>query len=113
MNSSAIIHRQVTDRAGNRIEPPPMATYCEPSQRAIIRARDQQALQRSERNRNEALALLRQLEMEEWLPQHDKESAPELPRLDPVLNAEFVAGLIADAALAAVVAGVLLLGDRL
>ncbi len=110
--NNAITRRQVMDRAGNRIEPPPMATYCEPSQRAIIRARDQQALQRSERNRNEAMALLRQLEMEEWLPQHDKESAPELPRLDPVLNAEFVAGLIAGVAFSAVVAGVLL-GNRL
>jgi hypothetical protein len=88
-----------------------MATYCEPSQRAIIRARDAQSGQRLERNRNEALALLRRLEPEEWLPQRDKE--PELPPLDPVLNADFLAGLIADAALAALVAGVLLLGDRL
>lgn len=109
--NNAIVSRTVTG-PGLKSRPP-MATYCEPSQRAIIRARDAQSGQRLERNRNEALALLRRLEPEEWLPQHDKESAPELPRLDPVLNAEFVAGLIADAALAAVVAGVLLLGDRL
>lgn len=108
-----ITRRQVMDRAGNRIEPPPMATYCEPSQRAIIRARDAQAGQRLDRTRNEAMALLRRLEPEEWLPQRDKESAPELPRLDPVLNAEFISGLIAGLAVSGLVAAALMLGERL
>ena len=110
--NNTITRRQVTDRAGNRIDPsPPMATYCEPSQRAIIRARDAQSGQRLERNRNEAPALLRRIEPEEWLPQRDKE--PELPALDPVLNAEFIAGLITGLALSAVVAGALLIGSQL
>lgn len=106
-----ITRRQVMDRAGNRIEMSPMATYCEPSQRAIIRARNAQDGQRIERTRNEALALLRRIEPEEWLPQRDK--APELPALDPALNAEFIAGLIAGLALSAVVAGALLIGSQL
>lgn len=106
-----ITRRQVMDRAGNRIEPSPMATYCEPSQRAIIRARSAQDGQRIERTRNEALALLRRIEPEEWLPQRDKE--PEPPALDPVLNAEFIAGLITGLALSAVVAGSLLIGSQL
>jgi len=109
--NNTVTRRQVMDRAGNRIEPSPMATYCEPSQRAIIRARSAQDGQRIERTRHEAMALLRQLEPEEWLPQRDKE--PELPALDPVLNAEFIAGLITGLAFSAVVAGALLLGDRL
>lgn len=112
-----ITRSQVMDRAGNRIEPSPMATYCEPSQRAIIRARSAQDGQRIERTRNEALALLRRIDPEEWLPQRDKApelpELPEIPALDPVLNAEFIAGLITGLALAAVVAGALLLGDRL
>lgn len=100
-----ITHRQVMDRAGNRIEPPPMATYCEPSQRAIISARDQQAGQRIERNSAEAMALLRRLE---------KEPVPELEELeDPVFNAEFIAGLIAGLAVSGLVAAALLIGDRL
>lgn len=106
-----ITRRQVMDRAGNRIEMSPMATYCEPSQRAIIRARDQQAEQRINRDRHEAMALLRRIEPEEWLPQRDK--APELPALDPVLNPEFIAGLITGLALSAVVAGALLIGNQL
>jgi len=108
MNNN-ITHRQVMDRARNRIEPPPMATYCEPSQRAIISARDQQAGQRIERNSAEAMALLRRLE---------KEPVPELEELeDPVFNAEFIAGLIAGliagVSFSVIVAGALILGDRL
>ena len=111
MNNN-ITHRQVMDRAGNRIEPPPMATYCEPSQRAIIRARDQQDGQRLDRDRREAMALLRVLDQEPRrerpaeLPAHH--AAPE-----PVLNAEFVAGLIAGLAFSGLAAAALLLGDRL
>ena len=91
---------------------PPMATYIsEPSQRAIIRARDAQAGQRPDRTRNEAMALLRRIEPEEWLPQRDKE--PELPAVDPMLNPEFIAGLITGLAFSAAVAGALLIGSRL
>ena len=107
-----ITHRQVMDRAGNRIEPPPMATYCEPSHRAIIRARDQQAGQREARERREAMALLRELE-----PEPRRERPANLPDhcapLDPVLNAEFISGLIAGLAFSGLVAAALLLGERL
>ena len=109
--NNTVTRRQVTDRAGNRIEPPPMATYCEPSQRAIMRARNAQDGQRIERTRNEELALLRRIEPDEWLPQRDK--APAVPALDPVLNAEFIAGLITGLAFSAAVAGALLIGSRL
>ena len=108
-----IISRTVT---GPGLKSRPMATYCEPSQRAIIRARDAQSGQRLERNRNEAMALLRRLEPEEWLPQRDKpqrDKEPELPALDPVLNAEFIAGLITGLAFSGLVAGALYLGARL
>ena len=109
-------HRQVMDRARNRIEPPPMATYCEPSHRAIIRARDQQAGQREARERREAMALLRELE-----PEPRRERPANLPDhcapLDPVLNAEFIAGLIAGliagVSFSVIVAGALYLGARL
>ncbi len=111
MNNN-ITHRQVMDRAGNRIEPPPMATYCEPSHRAIIRARDQQAGQREARERREAMALLRELE-----PEPRRERPANLPDhcapLDPVLNAEFISGLIAGLAFSGLVAAALLLGERL
>ena len=108
--NNAIVSRTVTG-PGLKSRPP-MATYIsEPSQRAIIRARDAQAGQRLDRARNEAPALLRRIEPEEWLPQRDKE--PELPALDPVLNAEFIAGLITGLALSAVVAGALLIGSQL
>lgn len=89
---------------------PPMATYCEPSQRAYVRALDHQAEQRIDRDRREAMALLRELEPEPQrpaaLPSHCAESAP-------VLNAEFVAGLLAGLAFSGIVAAALLLGDRL
>lgn len=107
--NNAIVSRTVTG-PGLKSRPP-MATYCEPSQRAIIRARDAQAGQRLDRARNEAPALLRRIEPEEWLPQRDKE--PELPALDPVLNAEFIAGLITGLAFSGLVAGALYLGARL
>ena len=98
-----ITRRQVMDRARNRIEPPPMATYCEPSHRAIIRARDQQAGQREARERREAMALLRELE-----PEPRRERPANLPDhcapLDPVLNAEFISGLIAGLAFSGLVA---------
>lgn len=107
-----ITRRQVMDRAGNRIDPQPMATYCEPSQRAIIRARDAQAGQRIDRDRREAMALLRELE-----PEPRRERPANLPdhcaAPEPVLNAEFVAGLIAGLAFSGLVADALLLGDRL
>ena len=114
--NNAITSRQVMDRAGNHIEPPPMATYCEPSQRAIIRARDQQAGQREARERREAMALLRELE-----PEPRRERPANLPDhcapLDPVLNAEFIAGLIAGliagVSFSVIAAGALYLGARL
>lgn len=105
--NNAIVSRTVTG-PGLKSRPP-MATRCEPSQRAILRARDQQAEQRINRGRAEAMALLSRMEPEEWLPQRDKE--PELPPLDPALNAEFIAGLITGLALSAVVAGALLIGS--
>ena len=117
--NNTITRRQVMDRAGNRLELPPMATYIsEPSQRAIIRARDAQAGQRLDRTRNEAMALLRQLEPEEWLPQPLQLQQPiQPPGIDPVLNAEFVAGLIAGLiaglAFSGPVAAALILGERL
>lgn len=110
--NNAITRRQVMDRAGNRLELPPMATYCEPSQRAVIRARDAQAGQRIERGRAEAMALLRVLDQEPRrerpaeLPAHH--AAPE-----PVLNAEFIAGLLAGLTFSGLVAAALLLGDQL
>ena len=110
--NNTVTRRQVTDRAGNRIEPPPMATYCEPSQRAIIRARDAQAGQRIDRDRREAMALLRALESADGPLLQQLEPA-ELPPLDPALNAEFIAGLITGLALSAVVAGALLIGSQL
>lgn len=110
--NNTVTRRQVTDRAGNRIEPPPMATYCEPSQQAIIRARDAQAGQRIDRDRREAMALLRTLESVEGPLLQQLEPA-ELPLLGPALNAEFIAGLITGLALSAVVAGALLIGSQL
>ncbi len=111
--NNAITRRQVMDRAGNRIEPPPMATYIsESSQRAYVRARDAQAGQRIDRDRREAMALLRVLDQEPRrerpaeLPAHH--AAPE-----PVLNAEFIAGLIAGLAFSGLVAAALLLGEKL
>jgi len=92
---------------------PPMATYIsEPSQRAIIRARDAQAGQRIDRDRREAMALLRTLESVEGPLLQQLEPA-ELPLLGPALNAEFIAGLITGLALSAVVAGALLIGSQL
>jgi len=99
--NNTITHRQVMDRAGNRIELPPMAAYCEPSQRAIIRARDAQSGQRLERNRNEAMALLRVLEPE---PRRSRPAAEPDYETKPLLTAEFIAGLIA---------GAMILGSRL
>lgn len=108
--NNAITHRQVMDRAGNRLELPPMATYCEPSQRAYVRARSAQAGQRIDRDRREAMALLRVLEATE--PRHEPEPEPEQPA-DPAFSVEFVEGLIAGLAFSGVVAGAMLLGDWL
>ena len=72
MNNN-ITHRQVMDRAGNRIEPPPMATYCEPSKRAIARAKGAALSQREQRERAEALRLLAATGFELQPP------APEMP----------------------------------
>lgn len=107
-----ITQRQVMDRAGNRLELPPMATYCEPSQRALIRARDAQAGQRIYRNRSEAMALLRVLEPEPRRERREPEREPVI-QPEPVLNAEFIAGLIAGLAFSGLVAAALILGDRL
>ncbi len=108
--NDVIVSRTVTG-PGSKSRPP-MATYCEPSQRAIIRVRDQQAGQRIERDRREAMALLRGLE-----PEPRRERPAELPAhqaaQDPILNAEFVAGLIAGLAISGLVAAALMLGDRL
>lgn len=89
---------------------PPMATYCEPSQRAVIRARSAQSEQRINRDRREAMALLSQLEHE---PQRPAALPDHCVAQDPVLNAEFVAGLIAGLAFSGLVAAALMLGDRL
>jgi len=108
--NNAIVSRTVTG-PGLKSRPP-MATYCKPSQRAIIRARDAQAGKRIDRDRREAMALLRTLESVDGPLLRQLEPA-ELPPLDPVLNAEFIAGLITDLALSAVVAGALLIGSQL
>ena len=92
---------------------PPMATYIsEPSQRAIIRARDAQAGQRIDRERREAMALLLALESADE-PLLQQLEPKEFPHLDPVLNADFLAGLIAGAAVVAVVVGALWIGNQL
>ncbi len=108
--NDVIVSRTVTG-PGSKSRPP-MATYCEPSQRAIIRACDAQAGQRLDRGRAEAMALLRVLE-----PEPRRERPAELPAhqaaQDPILNAEFVAGLIAGLAISGLVAAALMLGDRL
>ena len=108
-----ITRRVVSDRAGNRLESPPMATYIsEPSQRAYVRARDSQAGQRIDRDRREAMALLRELD-----PEPRRERPANLPdhctAPEPFLNAEFIAGLLAGLAFSGLVAAALLLGDRI
>lgn len=107
-----IISRTVIDRAGNRLDAP-MATYIsEPSQRALIRARDAQAGPRLDRNRNEAMALLRVLEQE---PRRERPAAipDHCIEPEPMLNADFLAGLIAGGSFSIIVAGALYLGARL
>ena len=112
MNNN-ITHRQVMDRARNRIEPPPMATYCEPSKRAIARAKGAALSQRETRERAEALRLLAATGFE---PQP---AAPEMPaklalhqeQPDPVLTHDFVLGLLTGAMLASATVA-LLLGAR-
>lgn len=96
--NNAITRRTVADRAGNRIDPPPMATYCEPSQRARISARA------------EAMALLRVLDSE---PRPARREPEPVIQPEPVLNTEFIAGLIAGLAFSGLVAAALILGDRL
>jgi hypothetical protein len=109
--NNAIVSRTVTG-PGLKSRPP-MATYIsEPSQRAIIRAKNSQAGQRIDRDRREAMALLRALESADG-PLLQQLEPKELPPLDPVLNADFLAGLIAGAAVVAVVAGALLIGNQL
>lgn len=108
--NNAIVSRTVTG-PGLKSRPP-MATYCKPSQRAYVRARDAQAGQRIDRDRREAMAPLRTLESVEGPLLRQLEPA-ELPPLDPALNAEFIAGLITGLALSAVVAGALLIGSQL
>ena len=92
--NDVIVSRTVTG-PGSKSRPP-MATYCE----------------RIERDRREAMALLRVLE-----PEPRRERPAELPAhqaaQDPILNAEFVAGLIAGLAISGLVAAALMLGDRL
>ena len=108
--NNAIVSRTVTG-PGLKSRPP-MATYCKPSQRAIIRARDAQAGQRIDLDRREAMALLRALESADG-PLLQQLEPKEFPPLDPVLNPEFIAGLIAGAAVVAVVVGALWIGNQL
>lgn len=107
MKKSPVLSPAVTTRDGDHLLP--MATYLtEPSQRAVIRARSAQAEQRIERDRREAMALLRQLEP----PARPRDRLEELDNYldldidpEPVFNAEFITGLIAGVALSVVVAG--------
>lgn len=116
MKKSPVFSATVATQDGDILAPRPMATYCEPSQRAIIRARYQQDSQRITRERREAMALLRELE-----PEPRRERPANLPDhcapLDPVLNADFIAGLIAGLIASVlfnvIVAGALILGDML
>ena len=86
-----IISRTVT---GPGLKSRPMATYCEPSQRAIIRARRAQHEQREARERAELAALLLAVG---WEPEPRPQRPPPEPEYnDPVLTAEFIAGLLAQ-----------------
>lgn len=108
--NNAITNKQISDRAGNRLELPPMATRCEPSQRAYARAREQQSGQRIARERREAMALLRQLEPD---PQRPAALPSHTVEPDPAFGAEFIAGLIAGLAVSGLVAAALILGEKL
>ena len=92
--NNAIVSRTVTG-PGLKSRPP-MATYCEPSQRAIIRARDAQSGQRLEPEPQRPAAM----------PDHYDDS-------DPLFGAEFIAGLLAGVSFSVIVAGALYLGARL
>ena len=108
--NNAIVSRTVTG-PGLKSRPP-MATYCKPSQLALIRAKNSQAGQSIDRERREAMALLRALESADG-PLLQQLEPKEFPHLDPVLNADFLAGLIAGAAVVAVVVGALWIGNQL
>jgi len=104
--STAVLKSSVSDRDGNRLAPrPPMATRCEPSQRALSRARLSAYQQREARERRE---LEQALESLEW--ESNRRPIPELPAParnpapataatgpDPLLTAAFIAGAIAGA----------------
>ena len=57
MKKSTVISSSVTTRDGDTLSRRPMATYTEPSQRAVIR--DAQASHHIERDRREKIVLLR------------------------------------------------------
>ena len=93
---------------------PPMATYCEPSRRAIQRARAETYRQRADRERAEAMTLLAQSGFEPQPP------APEMPATlpvwqqpdpDPLLTHDFILGLLTGAMLASATVA-LFLGAR-
>ncbi len=94
----------------------PMATYCQPSQRAIQRAKAAAAEQREARERAEALSLLAAVGWEE------QPAAPEMPAKlalhqeqpaepDPLLTHDFILGLMTGAMLASATVA-LMLGVR-
>lgn len=95
----------------------PMATYCEPSKKAIARARSAADTQRQQREAREYAQSIAQLEQNIAQPVNPFPPAPEMPAKlalhqeqdpDPVLNAEFILGLLAGAMLASTTIALLL-----
>lgn len=80
---------------------PPMASYCAPAQQARARAQREQPAQRWHRERAEALNLMAQNGFEPQPP------APEMPaklalhqeQADPLLNHDFILGILTGALL--------------
>ncbi len=104
MKKFTVISSSVATRDGDTLSRRPMATYVEPSQRAVIRARDTNSGQGGWR---ETMVLLSQHQ-----PQRPA-SLPDHVSPDPVLNHDFLAGVIAGASATALVVGVIYLGGVL
>lgn len=88
----------------------PMATYCPPSQQARYRAKREQPTQREAHERAELESVLASLDWEpRRAPIEAQPAAPEMPAklalhqeqaADPILNRDFLIGLITGAAMA-------------
>ncbi len=104
MKKSPVVSFTVVTRDGDKLSRP-MATYItDPSQREVIRARDTNSGQGGWR---ETMVLLSQHQ-----PQRPA-SLPDHVSPDPVLNHDFLAGVIAGASATALVVGVIYLGGVL